>query len=67
MQASAVDGSREAVRAGIKRVLTRPRGVVPPGLDYFSIENFTRRTHRLVDQFVPSGKQAANRRASSAT
>lgn len=69
--ASAVDGSREAVRdgelgvlvdprapgavrKGIQQVLTRPRGVVPAGLDYFSIEQFTRRTHLLVDQLVPS-------------
>lgn len=78
--ASAVDGSREAVRNGelgvlvdprapgavcdgIKQALARPRGVVPPGLDYFSLENFTRRTHLLVDQLVPSGKRAMNRRS----
>ena len=76
--ASAVDGSREAVRNGelgvlvdprepgavrdgIKQVLARPRGVVPPGLDYFSIENFTRRTHQIVNQLVPSARLPASR------
>lgn len=71
--ASAVDGSREAVRNGelgvlvdprapgavrdgIKQVLARPRGIVPPGLDYFSVENFTRRTHEIVDRLVPAAR-----------
>jgi phosphatidyl-myo-inositol dimannoside synthase len=76
--ASAVDGSREAVRNGelgvlvdprvagavgdgIRQVLARSRGVVPPGLDYFSIANFTHRTHQLVDRLAPSGRGTAGR------
>lgn len=75
--ASALDGSREAVRngelgvlvdprtpgavaEGIRKTLARGRGPVPAGLDYFSIENFTRRTHEIVDRLVPSGRPEAN-------
>jgi len=67
--ASAVDGSREAVRdgalgelvnpkepgavaAGLRRVLARPRGQVPAGLEHFSIEQFTQRTHALLDTLL---------------
>ena len=74
--ASAVDGSREAVRNGELGVLVNPRapgavaegirktlacgrGPVPAGLDYFSIENFTRRTHEIVNRLVPSGRPEA--------
>lgn len=53
-----------AVRDGIKQVLARERGVVPSGLDYFSIKNFTRRTHQLVDQFASPGQHAVRRQAS---
>ena len=77
--ASAVDGSREAVRNGelgvlvdprvagavgdgIRQVLARSRGVVPLGLDYFSIENFTRRTHEIVDRLVPSAARPEAKR-----
>lgn len=67
--ASAVDGSREAVRdgalgelvnpkepgavaAGLRRVLARPRGQVPSGLEHFSLGQFTRRTHALLDTLL---------------
>ncbi len=76
--ASAVDGSREAVRngelgilvdphvpgavrEGIRQVLARGRGVVPPGLDYFSIENFTQRAHEFLDRLVSSGRPETKR------
>jgi glycosyltransferase involved in cell wall biosynthesis len=35
---------------GIEEALGRPRGVVPPGLDYFSVPNFTSRVHAFVDE-----------------
>lgn len=41
----------EELKAGILEALNRPRGVVPPGLEYFSLENFERRVHALVDPF----------------
>lgn len=39
-----------SVRQGILEALSRPRGVVPEGLDYFSFANFERRVHALVDR-----------------
>ncbi len=77
--ASAVDGSREAVRKGelgvlvdprapgtvadgIRRTLACGRGPVPAGLDYFSIENFTRRAHEIVDRLVLSAARPEAKR-----
>lgn len=39
-----------ALRAAIRTALSRPRGVVPDGLDYFNIRNFQQRVHGIVDQ-----------------
>ncbi len=41
-------GDRDELQWGILEVLNRPRGVVPPGLEYFSVANFTRRCHDLI-------------------
>jgi len=44
--------NREELKAGILQALQRPRGIVPPGLEYFSFENFQRRVHACVDAAV---------------
>jgi phosphatidylinositol alpha-1,6-mannosyltransferase len=44
--------NREELRQGLLEVLQRPRGVIPPGLSYFSLENFTRRCHDIVRQIL---------------
>jgi phosphatidylinositol alpha-1,6-mannosyltransferase len=41
-------GNREEVKSGILEALRRPRGVRPPGLEYFSRNNFERRAHQIV-------------------
>ena len=38
--------------AGLRRVLARPRGEVPSGLEHFSLGQFTRRTHALLDTLL---------------
>ena len=43
---------REDLRRGILEVLRRPRGVMPPGLNHFSLENFTRRCHDMFRQIL---------------
>jgi glycosyltransferase involved in cell wall biosynthesis len=37
------------IRSGIHAALSRPAGVVPDGLDYFSFENFTVRLHGVLE------------------
>ena len=43
---------RDELRQGILEVLKRPRGVIPPGLSYFSLENFNRRCHDILRQIM---------------
>jgi glycosyltransferase involved in cell wall biosynthesis len=40
---------------GIMAALKRPKGVVPPGLEYFSFENFERRCHNVMGQILAAG------------
>lgn len=47
---------RADLRRGLLEVLQRPRGVVPPGLGYFSLENFTRRCHDIIRQILEKTK-----------
>jgi phosphatidylinositol alpha-1,6-mannosyltransferase len=39
----------EDIRRGILKALSRPRGVVPEGLDYFAYERFEERVHQWLD------------------
>lgn len=65
--ASKLDASREAVgeesvlvnpknaeelQAGILQALHRPKGAIPAGLEYFSLANFSRRCHGIVDEIL---------------
>jgi len=43
---------REDLWQGLLEVLGRPRGVVPPGLSYFSLENFNRRCHDIIRRII---------------
>ncbi len=43
---------RDDLWQGILEVLKRPRGVIPPGLSYFSLENFNRRCHDILRQIM---------------
>lgn len=43
---------REDLLQGIMEVLHRPRGVIPPGLSYFSLENFRWRCHDVVRRIL---------------
>ena len=45
------------IKRGIAEALTRPRGIVPDGLDFFSYANFERRCHHILDQVVPGGQR----------
>jgi len=47
---------QEDVKAGILKALSRPSGVVPEGLDYFSYNNFERRLHRILENVVSMRK-----------
>jgi len=47
------------VKAGILAALRNPRGVVPPGLDFFSYENFTQRLYTIVEACVRTGHPAS--------
>ena len=47
-------GDPPALRAAIRTALTQPRGVVPPGLDYFDLGQFNERVHGIVDQLQQS-------------
>jgi glycosyltransferase involved in cell wall biosynthesis len=42
----------EEIKAGIFEALSRPKGLVPKGLEYFSYGNFEQRCHRIVDQVI---------------
>jgi glycosyltransferase involved in cell wall biosynthesis len=44
----------DEVQAGVLEALKRPRGVIPPGLDYFSFENFAERCHGILRQVIKS-------------
>jgi len=44
--------SREELRQGLLEVLKRPKGIIPPGLSYFSLENFHRRCHDIIRQIL---------------
>ena len=43
---------RDDLWQGVLEVLKRPRGVIPPGLSYFSLENFNRRCHDILRQIM---------------
>jgi len=45
----------DELRWGILETLKRPRGVIPPGLSYFSLENFTERCHAIVRRIMEKG------------
>ncbi|MGA7576868.1 MAG: glycosyltransferase family 4 protein [Desulfobaccales bacterium] len=45
----------DELRWGILETLKRPRGVIPPGLSYFSLENFTTRCHEIVRRIIEKG------------
>ncbi len=45
----------DELRWGILEALNRPRGVIPPGLSHFSLENFTRRCHEIVRRIMEKG------------
>jgi phosphatidylinositol alpha-1,6-mannosyltransferase len=45
------------ILAGILEALKRPGGVISPGLDYFSFENFEKRCHGILEDVLKS-KQA---------
>ncbi len=44
--------NRDELKAGILEALTRPRGIVPEGLEYFSYANFERRLHRIIAELT---------------
>jgi glycosyltransferase involved in cell wall biosynthesis len=39
-----------ALRSAIRAALTRPRGIVPDGLDYFDMRHYEQRVHAILDQ-----------------
>lgn len=43
---------KEDMKRGIREALRRQKGVVPPGLEYFSFRNFERRCHAILDQML---------------
>jgi phosphatidyl-myo-inositol dimannoside synthase len=48
----------DEIQAGVLKALQQPPGVIPPGLDYFSFENFAARCHQILQQIVTPGKSA---------
>jgi len=50
-------GDAAALRAALRTALTQPKGVVPPGLDYFDLRHFNERVHGVVDQLQQSRLQ----------
>jgi glycosyltransferase involved in cell wall biosynthesis len=44
----------DEIQAGVLKALQQPPGVIPPGLDYFSFENFEKRCHRILRQVIKS-------------
>ena len=45
----------DELRWGILEALHRPRGVIPPGLSHFSLENSARRCHENVRRIMAKG------------
>lgn len=43
-------GDPAALREALRAALQRPKGVVPPGLDYFDLRHFQERAHSIVDR-----------------
>jgi glycosyltransferase involved in cell wall biosynthesis len=48
--------NREELRLGLLEVLQRPRAIMPPGLNHFSLENFTRRFHDIISRILQNGE-----------
>jgi len=44
----------DVIQAGVLKALEQPSGVIPPGLDYFSFENFQTRCHGILRQMIKS-------------
>jgi glycosyltransferase involved in cell wall biosynthesis len=44
----------DEIQAGILEALQQPPGVIPPGLNYFSFENFEKRCHGILRQVIKS-------------
>jgi len=44
------------IQRGILAALKRDRQVVPPGLEYFSAQNFETRVHRILEELLETGK-----------
>lgn len=42
----------EEIKAGFLEALKKPKGVVPDGLSYFSYENFGKRLHQILNEFI---------------
>lgn len=49
----------EEIKAGIFNALKRPKGVIPPRLDYFSYNNFVQRLHYIVDKVTGSNTKGS--------
>lgn len=47
----------EDIRSGILRALERPAGIVPDGLEYFSLPNFRRRLWALLSSLSPKCRE----------
>jgi len=45
-------GRPDEVQAGILEALKRPRGVIPEGLSYFSLEKFEQRCHQILQHVL---------------
>jgi len=50
-------GNPGEIRSGILEALSRPRGIRPPGLEYYSETNFAQRAHRIVDTMLEVRKK----------
>ena len=48
--------NRAELHQGILRVVQRPRGQVPPGLEHFSLPNFVKRCHAILDHLCPAAE-----------
>ncbi len=44
----------DEIQAGVLKALQQPRGVILPGLEYFSFENFEKRCHGILRQVIKS-------------
>ena len=45
-------GPPDGLQAGMVEALKRPRGIIPEGLDYFSLNNFKQRCHQILPQVL---------------